>query len=137
MDQRFLDEARQRIEESKARWCVPDDHLNYLEGQGYLPVSDVINGVLQPVTPAYAIYPAAFGPNPIMHDFYSTQPSTPPYAGGAGGGAYMSAGGTDTANNTAAQVAAANPFHPRHSPLIWSVAFLLIGLIGLRIIHWG
>lgn len=108
-----------------------------LEGQGYLPVSDVINGVLQPVTPAAAIYPAAFGPGPIMHDLYAAQPTTPPYAGGTGGGAFAAPGGVDTANSTAAQVAAANPAHPRYSPLTWSIAFIVIGLIGLRLIHWG
>lgn len=107
-----------------------------LEGQGYLPVTDVINGVMVPVSPAYAVYPAAFGPGPIMHDFFATQPSTPPYAGGVGPAGMMS-GGADTANNTASAVAGANPAHPRFSPLIWSIGFILIGLIGLRVIHWG
>jgi hypothetical protein len=108
-----------------------------LMGQGYLPSSDVINGQLLPVNPATAIYPAAFGPNPVMYDFYGTQPSTPPFAGGAGGSAFAAPGGVDTANNTAAQVAAANPFHPRYSPLPWAIGLLLFGLIGLRLIHWG
>jgi hypothetical protein len=121
----FHDRLTHRLEE-------PD---RYLEGQGYLPVTDVINGVMQPVNPGYAIYPASFGPNPIMHDFYATQPSTPPYAGSH---AFASTGVvTDTANNTAAQVAAGNPMHPRYSPLLWSIAFLVIGLVGLRLVHWG
>ncbi len=110
-----------------------------LQGQGQFAVSDVINGVLQPVTPALAIYPAAYGPGPIMHDLYATQPTTPPYAGQTAGamGPYTGAGGTDTANNTAAMAAAANPFSPRHSPLLWSVVALVVGLAGLRIVHWG
>jgi hypothetical protein len=108
-----------------------------LEGQGYLPVSDVVNGQLIPVSPAAAVYPAAYGPGPIMHDFYATQPTTPPFAGGAGGSAFAAPGGVDTANNTAAQVAAANPFHPKYSPLPWAVALLVIGLVGLRVFHWG
>ncbi len=128
----FLADSPLFHERLTARLETPD---RYLEGQGYLPVTDVINGVMQPVNPAYAIYPAAFGPNPIMHDFYSTQPSTPPYAGA--GHAYSSGAVTDTANNTLAQIAGANPMHPRYSPLVWSVAFLVIGLLGLRLIHWG
>jgi hypothetical protein len=107
-----------------------------LEGQGYLPVSDVVNGQLVTVNPAAAVYPAAYGPSPIMYDMYGTQPTTPPFAGGAGGAAFAAPGGVDTANNTAAQVAAANPFHPRYSPLPWALGFLLISLLGLRLIHW-
>jgi hypothetical protein len=108
-----------------------------LQGQGYLAVSDVINGQLVPVNPSAAIYPAAYGPGPIMHDFYGTQPTTPPFAGSAGGSAFAAPGGVDTANNTGAQIAAANPFHPRYSPLPWAIGLLLFGLIGLRIFHWG
>lgn len=107
-----------------------------LNGQGYLPNSDVVNGQLVAVNPAASIYPAAYGPNPVQYDFYATQPTTPPFAGGAGGAAFAAPGGVDTANNTAAQVAAANPFHPRYSPLPWAVAFLVIGLVGLRLVHW-
>lgn len=106
-------------------------------GQGYLPVSDVINGQLVAVNPSAAVYPAAFGPSPVQYDFYATQPTTPPFAGSAGGSAFAAPGGVDTANNTAAQVAAANPFHPRYSPLPWAIVLLVIGLVGLRVCHWG
>lgn len=106
-----------------------------LEGQGYLPTTDVINGVMVPVSPGGAIYPASYGPDPLGHDTYAVVPTTPPFAGAGPQAAFS--GGTDVANTTAAAVAEANPFHPRHSPLVWSIAFLVIGLLGLRLVHWG
>jgi hypothetical protein len=39
-------------------------------------------------------------------------------------------------NSAAGQQAAANPFSFVQSPLIIAVAALVIGLLGLRYIHW-
>lgn len=109
-----------------------------LTGQGQLPVTDVVNGQLIPVSPAYAINPAAFGPAPISFDMYAAQPTVPPYAGtpAPGMSAYGTGGGTDTANVTAAAAAESNPFNLRLSPLLWSLIFLVVGLAGLRLVHW-
>jgi|SRR5882672_10548051 len=29
-----------------------------------------------------------------------------------------------------------NPWHPTQSPVIWAIAFLIIGFVGLRHVHW-
>ena len=109
-----------------------------LTGQGQLPVTDVINGQLVPVSPNYAINPAAFGPAPISFDMYAATPTVPPYAGTPGPGMAPSArqGGADVANVSAAAAAEANPFNLQLSPLVWSLIFLVVGLAGLRLVHW-
>jgi hypothetical protein len=42
-------------------------------------------------------------------------------------------GGTMTQTSSAA---ASDPFNPRKSPVLWAIGFLLIGIIGLRKIHF-
>lgn len=44
-----------------------------------------------------------------------------------------SAGG-DNSMQTAA--AASDPFNPVKSPVVWAIAFLVIGVMGLRHFHW-
>ena len=45
--------------------------------------------------------------------------------------------GNQTAmGNPQAMIAAANPFSPTMSPLIFAVGALIIGILGLRYIHW-
>ena len=47
-------------------------------------------------------------------------------AGIGGGGSMVSDGGS----------AGAMPWSPRYSPVPWAIAFILIGILGLRHIHW-
>lgn len=109
-----------------------------LSGGSALQNTDVINSTLVPVTPAYAINPASYGAMPIAYDSYAYQPTTPPYAGGAGSSGPVTGGSsTDVANATQARIAAANPFNPKVSPVLISVGCLLAGLIMLRLLHWG
>ena len=44
-------------------------------------------------------------------------------------------GGTGI-NTAAAGAASANPFSPKHSPLPWLIGMLVVGILGLRYIHW-
>lgn len=108
-----------------------------LNGVNTLPSTDVINGTLVPVTPAYSIMGSAFGPAPIGYDAYAAQPTTPPFTGPTALSGGYTAGGADTANNTAASAAASQPFNPKVSPLLWCIGFLIVGLFGLRVVHWS
>lgn len=107
-----------------------------LNGQTSLISTDLINGVMVAVNPAYAVQGSAYGPSPLGYDTYAAQPTTPPFTGPTAMTAGYTAGGADTANNTAATAAASAPFNPRVSPLLWSIGMLFVGLIGLRLIHW-
>jgi len=76
-------------------------------------------------------------PVPMSNAFYPTYASAPFYKGNGQPPPtiplnYMSSGGTDYS----AQVAAANPFSFTQSPLIIAVAALIIGILGLRYVHW-
>lgn len=44
-----------------------------------------------------------------------------------GGGASYSSGGGD---------AVAMPWSPRYSPVPWAIGFLIVGILGLRHVHW-
>lgn len=103
-----------------------------------LPSTDVINGQMVVVGQQYAFQGRGYGPTPLAYDTYSAQPTTPPFTGATGSTpAGYTAGGSDTANTTAAAVAAGSPFNPKVSPVLWSVLMLLVGVLGLRLIHWG
>jgi hypothetical protein len=51
-------------------------------------------------------------------------------------GAPIVGGGGSTAETQAVHAAQNAPFSFVHSPLPWAVTFIVIGLLGLRIIHW-
>lgn len=93
--------------------------------------SDIVNGQFIPVHPAAAIFPVGYGPNPLMSSSLGSVPQQPPMQAATAGNT------ADVANVSAATVAGAAPFSMKHSPLLWSVAFLLVGLLGLRLIHWS
>lgn len=98
----------------------------------------VVNGQ-RFATPSWAAYrPAGYGPQTT--GVPQVSPSMPPFLGGSpvnnsiveGVGGYGTAGN----NSFAAQMAAANPFNPRVSPVLWAVGGLLVSLFLLRHVHW-
>jgi hypothetical protein len=40
------------------------------------------------------------------------------------------------ANLDASDVAANDPYSPEKSPVLWACVFLVVGLLGLRYVHW-
>ena len=76
-------------------------------------------------------------PVPMSNAFYPSYASAPFYKGSGQPPPtiplnYMSRNGTDYTS----QMAANNPFSFTQSPLIIAVAALVIGLLGLRYVHW-
>lgn len=48
----------------------------------------------------------------------------------------LSSGVTGIGGGPVAEEAGENPWNPFKSPTPWAIAFLVVGLIGLRQIHW-
>jgi len=84
--------------------------------------SEVVNGQLVTVLPApFRASGNAIGP---LYRGGAATPATIPRAQSAG------------ANAANAQAAGAAPWDPRVSPLPLLVVMLVVGLVGLRYIHW-
>ena len=78
-------------------------------------------------------------PAPMSSAFYPSSAESGVYRGTGQGPAtvpltYMQG---DTGMGNQAQTAAANPFHPTLSPLWISVIALIVGVLGLRYVHWS
>lgn len=98
-----------------------------------LPDSLVVNGQLLGVKQSDAYNPITYGP------WYQGGATPVPSAGPAQlGMAVMPSDNSSVSGNTQ-QVAnaAASPWSPSQSPLIWVIAALIVGLLGLRYVHWG
>jgi hypothetical protein len=96
--------------------------------------SQPINGQLVPELTATQIFPSnAFVP--YYQGRASFTPTLPPpiqYGQGTAMDPYTSGlmgGGSSMA-------AIQDPFNPTKSPVLWAVGFLIIGMLGLRHIHW-
>jgi hypothetical protein len=64
---------------------------------------------------------------PLAQRVPNISPTIPPMIGGTGG-----------ATMTDSEAAAFNnPWSLFHSPLPWAIGFTVVGLLGLRIVHWG
>lgn len=112
-------------------------------GLGY--GSDAINGQLVPVRTLDGYSPNAYGP--IVNVGTAAVNTVPPSLGAGGGriggnsGTVASSSG-DITNNSGgtnmahADLAAANPWNFKVSPLPMAMVFLVVGLVGLRLIHW-
>ena len=90
-----------------------------LGSAGTLPV----NSQLIPAPMASAFYPGA-AEMPIYRGSGQAPPTVPLN--------YMSASGSDAK----AIAAASNPWSPIDSPLPWAIGALVVGMLGLRYIHW-
>lgn len=98
----------------------------------------VVNGQ-RFTTPTWDSYaPTGYGPSTT--GVPQVSPSMPPYLGGSPTNNSMleQVGGYGTAGNNAlaASVAQANPWSPRHSPVIFAVVGLLLAIFLLRHVHW-
>lgn len=101
--------------------------------------SDVVNGQLVAISPADAWRAIAWGPTPGQASGPAPVPSVPPLYSAQSFGpmsAMSGSSGQDQANVAAAAAAASAPFHGKLSPLPWAILFLVIGLIGMRLVHW-
>lgn len=97
------------------------------------PSTSVIDGQRVSVQTSDAWHPVAYGST--LQSVPAGQPVLPMFAGAPVSASGVNLTGNDD-NAMAAARAGANPFSFRDSPLPWAVVFLLVGLIGLRVIHW-
>lgn len=103
--------------------------------------SDDINGQLVGVRTRDAYKPITYGP--IVNVGTATVSAVPPSLGAGGGtigGTYTPEGdivNNSGATNTAhAVLASQNPWNIAISPVPMALLFLVVGLVGLRVIHW-
>lgn len=97
--------------------------------QGITPVTGngslVINGQIVPVPMAGQFFPPL-----ASAPFYKGSGQAPPTVPLN----YMQ--GSGMAADASAAKAAANPWSPTQSPVIIAIAALIIGILGLRYVHW-
>lgn len=79
-------------------------------------VADLMGGQVYPSNAYVPYYAGRFAPTPTLPGVVGGNP---------GGNVAMSASD-----------AAMDPFNPVKSPVLWAVAFLIIGVVGLRYIHF-
>jgi len=103
--------------------------------------SDDINGQMVGVKTSDAYHPRVFGP--IVNVTSSSVSAVPPSLGAGGGvvgGGYNGSGDVaDTggaANLASATTAATHPWDLALSPVPMALIFLVVGLVGLRVVHW-
>lgn len=117
-----------------------------------LQSSDVINGQLVAISRREAWAPVAWGPTPGQAGGFSPVPTIPPsvsvsnfgamgsqapgYTAGLGGASAATNAYVGGVNEAAAGAAALYPWNWKLSPLPWAIVFVLVGLIGLRLVHW-
>lgn len=105
----------------------------------------VVDGQRVTLPPLAAYAPQSYGPQTTGVPVVS--PTIPPYmgagsfggvGGSAGGVGYQSVNGYGTADNNSAMTAdaAAHPFSPKSSPVVWAVGALVVGLLALQAINW-
>lgn len=88
------------------------------------PNTSVINGQRVPFFPDRSITPVAYVPV-APQGVAQTYPTLPGIVGNPVG--------NDAGN---ASQAVNDPFSIRQSPLPWAIGFLVVGLLGLRLVHW-
>ena len=103
--------------------------------------SDAINGQLVPVRTMDGYRPITYGP--VLNVGTAAVSAVPPSLGAGGGtigGVYTNEGdivnSSGTANTANAALAANQPFSFVQSPIPMAIIFLIVGLVGLRVVHW-
>jgi hypothetical protein len=101
--------------------------------------SSVVNGQLVPVFTLSALRPSQ-----AAAPYYRGSGAKPPTLAGYGfnalGPGGMASGGVVGTGIGGGGVGASmitNPFDPRQSSVVWAMAFLLVGIVGLRYIHFA
>lgn len=97
------------------------------------PSTSVVDGQRVAIQTSDAWHPAAYGST--MQSVPAGVPVQPMFAGApvSSSGVSLTA---DDSNAVQAARAGAAPFSWKDSPLPWACVFLLVGLLGLRLIHW-
>lgn len=95
--------------------------------------SQPVNGQLVPELTNTQIFPSQ-AYVPYMQGRGAATPTLPPPVSWFSGGGNPYTTGLET--SSVASEAAAEPFHPAKSPVLWALAFLIIGILGLRHVHW-
>lgn len=75
-------------------------------------------------------------PAPMDGAFYPSGFAYPYYKGNGQGPATVPIMGASNGTDAQASAAAAAPFDFAQSPLPWAIIFLIVGIMGLRYIHW-
>lgn len=103
--------------------------------------SDAINGQLVAVRTMDGYKPITVGP--VLSVGTAAVSAVPPSLGAGGGtigGVYTNEGDiistSGTANNANAAMAANKPFSFIQSPIPMAIIMLVVGLVGLRVVHW-
>lgn len=78
-------------------------------------------------------------PAPMSQAYFPSGAQYPYFKGSGQGPAtvplnYMGKGGNGTEGD--ASNAASMPFSFVHSPVLWAIIFLVVGIAGLRYVHW-
>lgn len=99
------------------------------------------NDSLQPVYERSGLYPSHWALQTVVSGYGQGAGASipggydmPGLSGGVGGNTGGGSGGP--ANLDASDQAAADPFNPVTSPVLWAAAFFIIGMLGLRYVHW-
>lgn len=95
--------------------------------------SQPVNGQLVPELTSTQVFPSA-AYVPYMQGRGAATPTLPPPTSWFSGGQNPYTTGLEV-SGTAAE-AASEPFNPVKSPVLWALGFLVIGILGLRHVHW-
>ncbi len=98
-----------------------------------------VNGKQQPVFTSPGLKPPRWASQTTIAGRGQGAGPTIARAGDGAGFGYNGNGlasGGGVVNGDQAAAAAADPFNPQSSPVIWAMLFLVVGLLGLRYVHW-
>lgn len=95
--------------------------------------SQAVNGQLVPELTATQMFPSQ-AYVPYAQGRGAATPTLPPPVSFFSGGHNPHTTGLETSSD--ASHAAAEPLNPVVSPVWWALGFLIVGILGLRYVHW-